>query len=256
MCSHTAEFRFYAELNDLLPADRQRRTFAYTFRGHPSLKDAIEALGVPHTEVDLILVNGKSVGFGQHLGNGDRVAVYPVFESLDISPVARLRDEPLREPKFVLDVHLGKLARLLRLLGFDTLYKNDYADAEIVRTSVQERRIILTRDRGILKRKAVTHGYLVRSTEPEEQAREIVRRLDLSAQVKPLIRCVRCNGLIARVDREAVLPRLPPKVAASTDDFYQCVSCRQVYWPGTHLEGIRATIARILDSTQGGPTTR
>ena len=102
--THSAQFRFYAELNDLLPADRRQKTFSHHFGGRPSVKDAIESLGVPHVEVDLILVNGASVGFDHHLAHGDRVSVYPVFESLDISPIVCLRAEPLRRTAFVLDV--------------------------------------------------------------------------------------------------------------------------------------------------------
>jgi uncharacterized protein with PIN domain len=216
--------------------------------GQPSVKDAIEALGVPHPEVDLILVNGASVGFDHRLRHGDRIAVYPVFESLDISPLIRLRAKPLRATAFILDVHLGKLARLLRMLGFDTLYRRDYEDSEIVRISVQAHRIILTRDRGLLKRGAVTHGYWIRSTEPIVQAREVVRRFDLSAQVKPLSRCIPCNGIIEKVDKEAVIAQLPPGTAAWYDTFYRCPDCGQLYWPGSHYDRMQETIAHILGS--------
>ena len=146
-----ANFRFYEELNDFLPENKRKIEYSYAFYGTPAVKDAIEAEGVPHTEVDLILVNGKSVGFDYLLQHSDRVSVYPVFETLDISPVIRLREKPLRESKFILDVHLGKLTKLLRRLGFDSNYRNDYSDPEIVNISLKEKRIILTRDRGILK---------------------------------------------------------------------------------------------------------
>jgi uncharacterized protein with PIN domain len=242
-----AQFRFYAELNDLLPAARRQKAYSYAFSGRPSVKDAIEALGVPHTEVDLILVNGASVGFDHRLQHGDRVAVYPVFESLDISPLVRLRDAPLRRTAFVLDVHLGKLARLLRMLGFDALYRRDYEDSEIVTLSVRECRVILTRDIGLLKHKVVTHGYWVRSTQPIQQAREVVRRFDLASQVRPLTRCIPCNGVIAAVDKEEVLTQLPPRVASWHDAFYRCMSCGQVYWPGSHYDRMQETIARILE---------
>lgn len=154
----SAHFRFYEELNDFLPASRQKTEFVWHFRGKPSIKDAIESLGVPHTEVDLILINGRSVSFEHHLFDGDRISVYPVFESLDISPVSRLGRPPLRDPAFICDVHLGRLARLLRMLGFDTLYSTSYSDPQIVHIAGTQRRIILTRDRGVLKRKAVCRG--------------------------------------------------------------------------------------------------
>jgi uncharacterized protein with PIN domain len=257
-------FRFYAELNDFLPGNRAnrnagKRSFSYEYRGHPSAKDAIEALGVPHTEVDLILANGESVDFDYHLREGDRIAVYPVFESLDISPLVRLRptsgsERPLRRTAFVLDVHLGKLARLLRMLGFDALYRNDYEDGEIVEVAQHERRIILTRDRGLLMRGAVTHGYWVRATAPIAQAHEVVRRFDLHDQVQPFTRCLRCNGLLEPVAAEAVRDQVPPRAAAWCEakgiyEYYRCADCGQVYWPGTHHERMRRTIARIVDTS-------
>ena len=147
---NTAEFRFYEELNDFLPENRRKILFPFAFEGTPSVKDSIEALGVPHTEIDLILVNGISVDFGCLIRDGDRISVYPVFESIDITPLVRVHSQPLREPRFVLDMHLGRLARYLRMLGFDTLYRNDYADAELARISSQEYRILLTRDPGLL----------------------------------------------------------------------------------------------------------
>ncbi len=201
MSYDSAQFRFYEELNDFLTPDQKKRDFSYKFNGRPSIKDAIEAIGVPHTEVELILANGKSVGLDYHLKHGDRVSVYPVFESLDISPVVRVREKPLREPSFILDAPLGKLAKLLRMLGFDTLYRNDYGDTEIVDMSVKERRIILTRDRGMLKNKSVTHGYCLRSTEPMAQAREVLQRFDLFSQANLFQRGTSCSGVIGKPER-------------------------------------------------------
>ncbi len=241
-----ATFRFYAELNDFLPPDRQQTSFSYEFNGKPAVKDAIEALGVPHTEVDLILANGTSVGFGYHLHNGDRVAVYPVFESLDITPIVKLRETPLRRTAFILDVHLGKLARLLRMLGFDTLYRNDYEDPEIIAIALRDHRIILTRDLGILKQRAVTHGYYIRSKKPLEQAREVIRRFDLADQVTPFARCMACNSLLVEIAKEAVISRVPAKTARYYDRFYTCPTCERVYWRGSHSERMKEKIARIL----------
>src|SRR2546421_13022901 len=170
-----AYFRFYAELNDFLAPARRMLTFAHSFRGRVSIKDMIEALGVPHTEVDLILVNGVSVDFSYLVRSADRVSVYPVFESLDITPVLRVRPHPLRETRFVLDIHLGKLARYLRLLGFDSLYRNDYDDHTIVALAHEEQRIILTRDTGLLKHSAVTHGHWLRATDARRQIPEVGR---------------------------------------------------------------------------------
>ena len=242
-----AHLRFYAELNDLLASDKRQRPVAYRFTGRPSIKDAIEGCGVPHTEVDLIVVDGVSVGFAYHLQPRDRVAIYPVFESLDVSSLVRLRPEPLRRTAFILDGHLGKLARLLRMLGLDALYCQDSADSEIVRLAAAEQRIILTRDRGLLKHASVTHGCCVRSQEPLEQAREVLRRYNLCALVKPLSRCIRCNGALERVAKNAVLSRLPPRTILYYDVFYRCRICGHIYWPGSHYQNMLITIAHLCE---------
>lgn len=246
-----AHFRFYAELNDFLPPERQQVPFTHSFTGRVSIKDMIEALGAPHTEVDLILVNGESVDFSYLVQDGDRVSVYPVFESFDITPLVRLRPKPLREPKFVLDTHLGTLARYLRMMGFDTLYRNDYDDAELARISSSEARALLTRDRGLLKRSTVTRGYWVRSTNPRQQVLEILRRFDLFGAVAPFRRCIRCNGLLEPVSKEAILDRLPPQTRQYYDEFHRCRSCGQVYWPGSHYARMQTFIEHVLaqDST-------
>jgi uncharacterized protein with PIN domain len=244
--AHQAEFRFYEELNDFLPPARRKRAFPYPLQGTPSVKDAIEALGVPHTEVELILVNGNSVGFGYRLEPGDRVAVYPLFESLDISPLVRLREKPLREMRFVIDVNLGKLARLLRLAGFDALYHNNFTDQAICRIATEHHRIVLTRDRRLLCNKLITHGYFVRSAEPMEQFAEVIGRFDLSGQLAPFTRCSLCNGKIQPVPKEAVLDRLEPKTRRYHDEFFLCTGCGKVYWPGSHVERMRERLSRLF----------
>jgi uncharacterized protein with PIN domain len=241
----TALFRFYAELNDFLPGGLRRKTIPYTFMVSPSVKDAIEGIGVPHPEVDLIVVDGRSVGFDHRLGDGERVAVYPVFESVDITPVLKLRPKPLRQTRFVLDAHLGKLARLLRMLGFDSLYRQDFEDAEIVQLSVEERRIILTRDTELLKAGQVTHGYWVRSIQPDEQVREVLDRFDLCARVRPFRRCMVCNSVITNIDKQSVLREIPRKVRELHEEFYRCSGCRKVYWKGTHYHDMMEQIQRL-----------
>ncbi len=245
---NTATFRFYAELNDFLPSGKRQREISYEFTGSPAIKDAIEALGVPHAEVDVVLVNGRSVDFAYRLRPGDRVAVYPVFESLDISPLVRLRESPLRRTAFIADVHLRKLARLLRLLGFDTARSGDVEDAEIVTIAANEDRIILTRDRQLLKHSAVTHGYWVRSTQPLEQAREVVHRFDLTAQAQPFRRCLSCNGLVKPVDTKEVLSRIPPKTALWQDEYFICQACDKLYWRGTHFPRLQTMVELILET--------
>lgn len=242
-----ASFRFYAELNDFLdPADRGK-ALDYRFDGDPAIKDPIETLGVPHSEVDLILVDEISVGFDHRLGDRQRVAVYPVFECLDISPLQQLRAKPLRVTRFVVDVNLGKLARRLRMLGFDTVYGNRLEDGEIVDIARRERRIILTRDRRLLFRKAVSHGYWVRSDDPATQLVEVVERLDLATQSQPLQRCLECNGLIESVAAEQVWSRLQPLTRRYYRKFYRCPDCDKIYWEGSHVDHMEDTIRRTID---------
>ncbi len=182
----------------------------------------------------MILVNGKSVGFKYKINDGDDISVYPVFESFDITDVQHLRAKPLRKPKFVADVHLGRLTRYLRMMGVDVLYKNDFNDDEIVETSLKEKRAILTKDRGILKRNEVTHGYWVRSTKVEEQVKEVLKRFDLQTEIKEFTRCIECNELLKPIKKELIINLLPPKVAKTQNEFFECPACKKIYWKGTH----------------------
>ncbi len=243
-------FRFYEELNDFLPLRFRKRTFTYVFKPHQTVKDAVEALGVPHTEVDLILINGTSVGFGHRLHDGDLVSVYPVFETLDISPLVRLRPKPLRNPRFILDVHLGKLARYLRMLGFDTYYQNNLDDNEIIRIAKNQNRIILTRDTGILKNGNVTHGYMPHSQIPEEQIREVIERFHLRDQIKPFYRCTLCNGLIEKVDKREIEHLLEPNTRRYYQDFYRCRQCKQIYWEGSHYDRMNELIEKLIGASK------
>jgi uncharacterized protein with PIN domain len=248
--THQANFRFYAELNDFLPSNKRQHTFPHSFEVSPSVKDMIEALGVPHTEVDLILVNGHAVDFSYLVQDGDQVSVYPVFESLDITPLVRLRPQPLRETRFVLDVHLGRLTTYLRMLGFDTLYRNNYADEELAHISSTEGRILLTRDRGLLKRSIVTHGYCLRTTNPRQQLIEVLRRFDLFKSVKPFQRCLHCNGLLQPIDKTAISDRLLPKTRQYYDEFRHCRACDRIYWKGSHYQRMRQFIDSVLQTDQ------
>jgi uncharacterized protein with PIN domain/sulfur carrier protein ThiS len=231
--------RFYEELNDFLPPARRKTRFAVPLENSRTLKDLIESLGVPHTEVDVVLVNGSSVDFSCRLRDNDDIAVYPVFGSFNVSPLVRLRPLPLRTPSFIGDVHLGRLCRMLRTLGFDTLYRNDYEDREIVAAAIREKRVILTRDIGVLKHKAVTHGYWVRSSDWREQTREVVRRFDLAGAVKPFTVCSVCNGKIAAVDKSAVAGQLEEKTRLYYDEFSRCESCGKIFWKGSHYGKLR-----------------
>ena len=248
----TAEFRFYEELNDFLPSERRKVAFALEVDRARSVKDAIESAGVPHTEVDLILVDGVSVDFNFLLRGGERVAVYPMFESLDVSPLVRLRPRPLRDPRFVADGHLAKLARHLRMTGFDTLCANAWNDDEIVAISTVQKRTILTRDKGMLRRKEVERGYFVRATQSEEQLAEVVRALQLETLVAPFTRCRECNALLEDAPREAVLDRLPGKVRELYDRFKRCPGCERVYWEGTHFARMKGIVERLGNGVDNG----
>lgn len=238
--------RFYAELNDFLAPAERARDIAREINGRASVKDVIESLGVPHTEVDLVLVNGRSMDFGYLVGDGDRVSVYPVFEALDVAAVTRVRPEPLREPRFLLDVHLGRLAAYLRLAGFDAAQPRDASDEALAAMSVAEHRILLTRDQGLLKRRAVMHGYCVRSDAPAEQLRETVERFDLARRVDPFSRCLRCNVRLAPASAEAVAQRVPPRIRGTRHAFTACPACGRVFWAGTHHERMRRLLERVL----------
>jgi uncharacterized protein with PIN domain len=253
-------FRFYAELNDFLPPPRRGASFPYPLDMPAAVKDLIEAAGVPHTEVDLILANGESVGFDYRVQDGDRISVFPVFESLDITPILRVRPEPLRRTRFVLDTHLGRLAAYLRLMGFDTLYRNDFSDRELADAAQSEHRIVLTRDRGLLKRSQVTHGYCVRATDPRQQLVEVFHRFDLHGAARPFTRCLRCNGLLRPVPKEAVDHLIPAGTAESYEEYERCEACGQVYWPGSHHRRMRLLVDEILgeqaQERAQGPTLR
>ncbi len=237
--------RVYAELNEFVAPERRGVGSVYEFYVSPAVRDVIEALGVPHTEVDLILANGESVDFSYLVGDGDRISVYPVFESIDISPILHVRPRPLRQPRFVLDVHLGRLAAYLRLLGFDTLYRNDADDAELARGAAEDARILLTRDRGLLKRAAVVRGSYVRATSPRPQLQEVVRRFDLAGSTAPFTRCLACNGVLAPASKTDAAGRVPPGVLTRHDQFLACPDCRRVYWKGTHWERMNEMIRTL-----------
>ncbi len=235
--AHLARFRFHGELNEFLPVQHRGQSVIYRFDHHPGIKDPVEALGVPHTEVMMLTVNGGGVGFDYRLCDGDRVEVYPVFIPSDVEKPVLLRAE-LPDPHFVLDVHLGKLARWLRLLGLDVLYRNDYTDPELADISAAEHRILLTRDRRLLFYRRVTYGHFIRDSDPFEQVRDVIRHYQLKSRLQPFSRCIKCNGRLETVHKNDILDRLEPKTIQFYDTFYRCADCGQIYWQGSHLNGI------------------
>jgi uncharacterized protein with PIN domain len=243
--ARSCEFRFYEELNDYLPRGLRERTLTRAVSGTPSVKDAIEAIGVPHTEIDVILVDGRSVRFSHRVRGGERIAVYPMRERFDIAPLHRLRPKPLRNPRFVVDVHLGTLARYLRLLGFDAVYRNDLTDPELARLAARQRRILLTCDVGLLKRKTVTRGHWLRARDPEQQIVEVAAALQLRRLIRPFTRCLSCNGRLAPLDRRDARDRVAARVYRRFRRFVRCGGCGRVYWQGTHFQRLRRLVSRV-----------
>jgi len=241
-----AYFRFYEELNDFLPSEKRKKLFSYAFNGNPSVKDAIEAMGVPHVEVDLILVNSLPLDFSYKLKNADYVSVYPIFESFDIASVTHLREKPLLDLKFVADVHLGKLTKYLRLCGFDTYYRTDFRDKEIINLAISDKRVILTRDRGLLKNKKVTHGYWIRSIYYCDQLKDILLHFDLKNRITLFTRCMECNGLLEDVTKKEILNRLLPKTRQYYRKFKKCRDCNRIYWNGSHYQSMKKNIKTLI----------
>ena len=245
-----ASFRFYAELNDFLPPGRKQTTFEHTVAPRTAVKDAVESLGVPHTEIDLILANGESVTFSYRIRPHDRISVYPMFEAIDVGPLTRVRAQPLRHVHFVLDAHLGRLARYLRLAGFDAVYQRDARDDELARLAAREHRILLTRDQGLLKRRMVSHGLWMRATDPRRQFVEVLRRLDLTSRVRPFRRCLRCNAPLVEVAKETVRDRIPSRVRSLRTEFRACRGCGRVYWRGSHHDAMVRFLDTSLDAAR------
>lgn len=243
-----ATFRFYADLNDFLQPQKRGDSFTYpVFDGNQTVKHLIESQGIPHTEVDLILVNGRDVDFGHIVRPGERIAVYPPFTTLKISRTVELRPPTPVPARFLLDNHLGRLARYLRLLGFDTQYfNNQFDDRALAELSHQENRILLTRDRGLLKRRPVEHGYCLRTKDPQEQLKAVILRYRLADEIDSWKRCLRCNGMLQSVTKKDVMAKLEPKTMRYFNDFQQCQSCTQVYWQGSHFRELQQFLDGFL----------
>jgi len=246
----SATFRFYDGLNDFLARDRRGGAFSTPCARDATTKHMIEALGVPHTEVELILVNGESSGLERILEEGDRVAVYPRFTRIDVAALVRLAQQPPGRLRFVADAHLGGLARLLRMAGFDTIYRNTIADDEIEQLALEEGRIVLTRDRELLKRRGVEFGCYVRPLHAQEQFRLVFDRYRLAERARPFTLCLHCNAPLRSVPKAEVLDRLPPAVRASQEEFTVCDCCGRVFWKGSHWKRMAGMLDAAMDDDQ------
>ncbi len=226
----TAFFDFSPDLNFFLRRDQRDRKVVLAFKGDQSIKHLIESLGIPHTEIGLLQVNGHEQGLDHITQDGDRIQVQAAGNGCPV------------EPRFLLDGHLGRLAAYLRMLGFDSLYRIDYEDEELAELAHHENRILLTRDRRLLMRKVVGYGYCLRSLSPHEQLLECVRRFDLADKITPFHRCLRCNHILEPVNKDKILDRLEPLTKKYFDDFRICPACDQVYWKGSHYERMQELI--------------
>jgi uncharacterized protein with PIN domain len=233
-----AHFVFAPELQDLLRRDLREQAVELRFQGPQSVKHLIESLRIPHTEIGELKANGLGIDLRYIVMDGDRVEAWPV-------PPARNATE---EPRFVLDLHLGRLASHLRMLGLDCLYRNSFEDQELVQLSVEGGRILLTRDRLLLMHKVITQGYLLRSMDATEQLREVIVRYNLREWVKPFQRCMRCNHPLESVAKETILEKLEPLTKKYYHEFKLCPACDQVYWKGSHYERMLALIREVSPS--------
>lgn len=232
----TAIFHFHGGLNFFLPTPRRHLPFEHHFAWKASIKDMVQSLGPPHCEVALLLVDGVSVGFDYIVHSHAQIQVYDDASAPELAERVWLRPPLVEKPRFVLDTHLGRLANYLRMMGFDTLYRNDYSDDVLAAISDVEGRILLTRDIGLLKRSRVRYGYFMRATNPKHQITEVVHRYHLDGWISPFRRCLKCNGELLAVEKAHVIDQLPNTSALQYDEFHQCNDCGQVYWKGSHYE--------------------
>jgi len=240
-------FTFHNNLKDLLKKGLgSYPSFLHHFTRRASVKDVIESLGVPHPVIGRLTVNDQAVGFNYILHDMDIVQVSPLTPPVNPLEPDILRPTPLTGIAFVVDVNVGKLALLLRMLGFDTLYGNDVRNGKLAEIACSQNRILLTRDTSLLKRKIVMHGYLLQDQDPVRQAIEVVRLYDLGNSIKPMSRCMPCNGLLVPVSKEAIMDRLEPLTRKYYHTFHICRDCGKIYWPGSHHGKIMDCIEHIL----------
>jgi len=236
---------FYGNLNDFLPLERKNRRIQVVFAHKTALKHVIESLGVPHPEVGTMHANSNQVGLAYYIQDQDRMDVFPHTATVFAS--AR------NQPAFILDNHLGKLTGYLRFLGIDSLYNPTWGDADLANFAAQYRRILLTRDRGLLKRKIITHGYYLRSQLPLDQIAEVVQHFQLSPYIKPFYRCSRCNGILQIVEKERIMDHLQPLTRQYFYEFTHCNGCGRIYWKGSHYPKLIKLISRFCGSFSNSP---
>jgi uncharacterized protein len=241
--------RFHGDLNVFLGSKASDAVIERLLAEKTSIKDVIESCGVPHPEVDLILVDGQTVGFGHTVADDAKVEVFPV-ENRDTNHTEK-RLQAIGITKFVADGHLGSLTRNLRLLGFDVAYPKDADDRQLLEIMAGENRALLTRDRRLLMHGIVQHGYCPRCQNADEQTIEIIRRFDLSKLIAPFTRCLRCNAPLEEAAKADVIDKLEPLTKIYYDQFRRCPDCKQIYWPGSHFPKLQKRIEEIRSRLRG-----
>lgn len=238
--------RFFGNLCDLT---KGKSIFEIECGINQTIKDCIESLGVPHTEVSFITSNKKFVDFSKVVQNGEIYCVYPETNlQIDEKYLCTPRFSDLSiEPRFILDIHLGKLARLLRMFGLHADY-GMVNDEEIYKKALKEFLIILTRDRKLLMRKEITFGYIPRSDFPEEQFKEVYRKYKLKEYIRPFTRCIECNGKLEIVEKSYVVGNVPQRVFDTYNTFAICNKCGKIYWSGSHYTHMVSVIERLIQN--------
>jgi uncharacterized protein with PIN domain len=241
--------RFHGDLIVFLRSRADDAVIERPLAEKTSIKDIIESCGVPHPEVDLILVDEQTVGFTHTLANDAKVEVFPVENHGTHHTEKRL--QAIGIYRFVADGHLGRLTRNLRLLGFDVAYPKNADDRELLKVMARENRALLTRDRRLLMHGIVQHGYCPRSQNADEQTIEVVRRFDLSELIAPFARCLRCNAPLEEAAKAAVIDKLEPLTEIYYEQFRRCPGCKQIYWSGSHFPKLQKRIEEIRSRAQG-----
>ncbi|MGB1286174.1 MAG: Mut7-C RNAse domain-containing protein [Aggregatilineales bacterium] len=244
-----ATFHFHGALNFFLSRRQKNKPVMQEFDRRASIKDMIESIAPPHPEIALIVVNGVSVGFDYIVQDGDVVDVYPDFDAVELSNKVALIPPYPQRPKFILDTHLGRLAAYLRMMGYDTLYRNDYPDDELAEVSHDETRILLTRDVGLLKRNPVIYGYFVREIHPRERLIEISSRYGLVADMQPFKHCMSCNGHLVSIEKADLTGQVKETILETYDLFHQCQSCEKIFWKGSHYVKMQALLEDVIAET-------
>ncbi|HEX37823.1 MAG TPA: hypothetical protein ENG70_03060 [Candidatus Cloacimonetes bacterium] len=240
--------RFYEELNVFIPQEFRKKRFSHTLKVQTSVKDLVESFNVPHTQVDMILVNQKQVDFSHIIKDHDDISVFPYFHRFKIEAISKISHPKPEIIRFIADNHLGNLARDLRMLGLDTLHNERFIHHELVEQANSQERILLTKDRNILKRNDLNFGYYVYANQDADQLAEVVLQFDLADKLSPLSRCLRCNAILEKIDKDKVLDRLPQRVKHTHNSFTYCPHCDKVFWKGTHIDRMTEKLDTILET--------